>query len=332
MIDERKPQIRAKRRRSYVEREVAGLQPSRADKRAGGYPNKTLIFFGNERLATGVTSQLAVLKALERAGYEIVAVVSSQQPGGNSRIVRALEIAEYAKQKQIPYLSSLNPQQIRALVKKSKVEVAILVAFGQIVPASVIDLFAKGIINIHPSLLPRYRGPTPIETAILDGARKTGVSLMQLAPKLDAGPVYIQQSLKLSNKDTKQGLADKLGQLGADLLIKELPRILNGYLQPKPQRGRASYSRLLTKTDGRLTFRHSATRVERQVRAYAGFPKAAANLGGYSVIITKARIVRNFGNDQLVVKCSPGFLEIVELIGPSGRTMSGADFKRGYRV
>src|SRR5581483_9225315 len=130
-------------------------------------------------------------------------------------------------------------------------EAAVLVAFGRIIPQPIIDLFPKGIINIHPSLLPKLRGPTPIETAILDGLTETGVSLMRLEAKMDAGPLYSQQKISLNGDETKLELATKLNKVGAELLINSLPAILDGSLIPKPQNNsKATYTKLITKDDG----------------------------------------------------------------------------------
>jgi len=290
-----------------------------------------LIFFGNERLATGVTTSLPVLRALLAAGYEVVGIIVSERPGGASRRSRELEIEALAKTHQIAIHRSPTPAQILAAVKKEQPAIGVLAAYGRLVPTEVIEAFPVGIVNLHPSLLPKYRGPTPIETAILDGARRTGVSLMSLAAKLDAGPLYAKKAIYQPAKITKQALADRLDKLGAELLIKHLPAIVSGQLRPRAQSAkRATYSQRLSKANGRISWRRPATMIERQIRAVAGYPKAAARVGAHQVIITKARLVNDFGNNQLIIKCLPGYLEILELVAPSGRTMSGSDFKRGY--
>ncbi len=294
--------------------------------------SKKVVFFGNERLATGVTSDLPVLKALTQAGYDIAAIVTSQRPAGNSRIVRDLEVAEYAKDKQTTYFTSLDRQQIADLAANSKVEVGILVAFGQIVPAEVIELLPKGIINVHPSLLPHYRGASPIEQTILDGAEVTGLSLMQLVPEMDAGPLWAQTVLQLSGQESKQELADELGQVGGDLLVAALPAILKGHTKPWPQDGKATYTKRLRKSDGQIGWGVPAEVIERKVRAYSGFPKATVQVAGHQVVILKARVAKNASDGALVLPAKSGYLEIQQLIAPSGRTMSGADFKRGYQI
>ena len=298
--------------------------------------SKKLIFFGNERLATAVTTTAPTLQALISTGYEIVAVIASHTDSV-SRQKRDLEIGLVARSHGIPVILS-GKIDLSTKVKRHQTDAAVLVAFGKLIPQAVIDLFPKGIINIHPSLLPKLRGPTPVETAILDGVTETGVSLMRLSAKMDAGPVFIQKRIAIEGAETKQELADKLLNEGVDLLIKNLPAILEGTLKPKPQIDtQATYTKLFKKEDGVMDFGQPAEILERQVRAYSGWPKSQAKIFGHQVIVTKAHIAKDKKDGNLVMKClpagrqaSPSYLEILELVGPSGKTMSGADFLRGY--
>jgi methionyl-tRNA formyltransferase len=179
------------------------------------------------------------------------------------------------------------------------------------VPEEIIDIFPKGIVNIHPSLLPLHRGPIPVESVILDGSAKTGVSLMQLVKAMDAGPVYAQDEVELSGQETKQALTDRLLLKGRDMLIKHLPSILSGELAPKPQNdSEATYDQLITKDDGLLDWNKSAHELERQIRAYAGWPRSRAKLGQVDVIITAAHAVPSQGPDD-----PTGHIEIVPEAG-----------------
>jgi len=293
--------------------------------------SKKLIFFGNERLATAVSTDIPVLKTLIENGYEITTVVSNYTPG-RSRNSRELEIAEVTGTHNIPLLLPEKLTEIKDQLQALGAEAAVLVAYGRIVPTDIIDIFPHGIINIHPSLLPKYRGPTPIEQAILDGVSKTGVSLMKLAAKMDAGPVFAQKTMGLSGKETKQDLADKLLQLGSELLIENLPAILDGSLTPKDQdNAHATYSQLLKRQDGLVNWSLSADKIERQIRAFTGFPKSQAKILGHDVILTKARVAKDKNDGDLVIKCRGSWLEIQELTAPSGRTIAGKDFLHGYK-
>lgn len=291
--------------------------------------SNSLIFFGNERLATATTTTAPVLKALVAAGYKIEAVIT-----GHTDIVsrqkRPLEIGVIAQSYNIPVLL-LGKLNLAAKLEKHRTEAAILVAFGGLIPRTVIDLFPKGIINVHPSLLPKLRGPTPIETTILEGLTETGVSLMKITSIIDAGPVYAQEKIDLSGHETKLELAEKLGNAGAELLINNLEAILAGRLLPKVQdETKSSHTNRITKEAGSVDWSKPPALLEREVRAFAGWPKSQAKIHGNDVIITKARIAKGLSDGDLVMPAGTGWLEVEELIAPSGRTMSGADFLRGY--
>lgn len=292
--------------------------------------SKRLVFFGNERLATAVDTDVPTLRTLVVAGYEVVAVVASQtEPVSRSK--RQLEIIDVAHAYHIPVLLPAKLSEIKGQLEKTGADFGILVAYGKIIPQEIIDLFPKGIINIHPSLLPKLRGSTPIETAILNGLEETGVSLMKVTSEMDAGPVYIQRKIQLTGKETKPEAAQKLLKEGCDLLISNLESILNGKLSPEVQdETEATYTKLLTKQDGLIDFNESAEVLDRKIRAFVGFPKARAKVFGKDIVITKAQAVPSKNKVGLTLECNPGYLEVLELIAPSGRTMSGADFIRGY--
>jgi methionyl-tRNA formyltransferase len=293
--------------------------------------SKKLIFFGNERLATGVSTTAPLLQALIKDGYEICAVVSNFTKS-QSRSARELEIEVVAKAHNIPLLLPENLGQIAEQLEDYQAQAGILAAYGKIIPQAIIDIFPRGIINLHPSLLPLYRGSTPIETAMLSGDKATGVSVMNLVAKMDAGAVYAQQEVALSGTETKQELADSLGKLGAKLLAQTLPDILDGKYLAKPQNhAKATYTKRIAKEDGILDWSKPVENLEREVRAYAGWPKSVTRVYGQKIIVTKAKVVDGLIENELVMHNHAGFLQIEELVAESGRTMSGADFVRGYK-
>lgn len=255
-----------------------------------------LVFFGNERLATGVMTDAPTLRALVAAGYHVAAVVSHYERG-KSRTARDLEIAAVAEEHGIPLLLPDKPAEIADQLASYGAEAAVLVAYGKIVPQSVIDIFPRGIINIHPSLLPLHRGPIPLEAVMLEGATETGVSIMRLAREMDAGPVYGQVRHYLTGSETKQALADTLLVAGGKLLLELLPAILDGSLEPVPQDdAAATYDNLLSKDDGQLDFSKPAARLESEIRAYAGWPGSRTLIGGKDVVVTAAHAVADGGN------------------------------------
>ena len=293
--------------------------------------NKRLVFFGNERLVSGLKhTDAPILRGLIENGYNVVAVVSHHSDGA-SRNNRELEVAEIAEAHGIPLLLPNKPSEIIDDLRALNADAAILVAYGRIIGQSVIDIFPQGIINIHPSLLPKYRGPTPIEAAIINGDAQTGVSIMQLTASMDEGPVFAQITVDLKGSETKFELYDVLAKKSADLLFDVLPQILSGELAPNAQQGEPTYSRLLDKNDGRLDLMAlTAHQAERRVRAYLGYPKTTRTILDQPVIITKAHVSTE-QKTPLDLVCQDGeFLSIDELIGPSGRSMSGAAFLNGY--
>lgn len=294
--------------------------------------SKTIVFFGNERLTSGIKSTDApLLRGLIEYGYTVAAVVS-HHTDSNSRNNRPLEVAEVAKAHNIPVLLPNKPSEIINQLKSYNAEAAVLVAYGKIIPQSVIDIFPKGIINIHPSLLPKYRGPTPIEAAIRNGDSSTGVSIMQLTAGMDEGPVFAQEIVPLKGTETKFELYDVLSQKSAELLFYTLPRILDGTLKPTPQNDtEATYCSLLKKEDGRLNLSElTAAEAERTVRAFLGFPKTKLTFGTHTIIVTKAHVSQT-QKTPLDFICRDGaYFSVDELIAPSGRSMTGQAFLQGY--
>lgn len=294
--------------------------------------NKRIVFFGNERLVSGLKkTEAPILQGLISRDYTVVAIVSHHTES-NSRNQRELEVAKIAKQHNIPLFLPGNPSDIASELKALNADIAILVAYGRIIRQEIIDIFPQGIINIHPSLLPRYRGPTPIESAILNGDTETGVSIMQLSAGMDEGPVYAQETLILTGTETKFELYSKLLPLTEQLFFDTLPAILDESLQPQPQDPtQVTYSHLFTKADS-VFHPHalSANEAERKVRAHLGFPKTKFTIFHQPVIITKAHVVHQ-KEIPLDIECRDGnFLRIDELIAANGKTMAAQAFMNGY--
>lgn len=298
-----------------------------------------LIFFGNERLATGVSTTVPVLRALIAAGYDVVAVISNYERG-SSRSNTTLEIESVARDNNIPFLSPSRLTDIAADIKSMQPTAGILVAYGKKVPESIIQIFPKGIINLHPSDLPLHRGPTPIESIILDGSTETAISIMQLTAPLDAGPIYAKRLLKISGHETKQVLADMLMTNGCELLIQALPAILSGQIVPTPQDDTsASYDQLIKKDDGKINWGKPASRIEREIRAYANWPKSYTKLADKDVIITSASIFDLSGSPgsvhiidkQIIVCCGQGSLNIQKLKPAGKKEMVAGEFLAGHR-
>lgn len=300
--------------------------------------SKRLVFFGNERIATGVDTDAPHLRMLIEEGYQITAVVAKHEPA-RSRKARMLEVQAVADMHHIPVLTPNKLADIKSELLGMDAEAGILIAYGKIIPESIIGLFPKGIINIHPSLLPLHRGPTPVESVILHNDVKTGVSIMALAKEMDAGPIYAQSELELMGNETKQELADILSDIGVSMLREVLPGILDGSVVALPQdHSCATYGRLVTKEDGRLDWDKSAAELEREIRAYAGWPGSTTELAGKHVVITDS-VVSNIegeagcvvaNNKELHICCNRGSLQILRLKPAGKQEMTAQAFLAGH--
>lgn len=289
--------------------------------------SQPIVFFGTEEYS------LWVLQALVEAGYPIVAVVTKPDTKkGRGLRVSEPAIKTYARDHGIAVWQPAKLTDAIDDIKALNNPAAVLVAFGRIIPQSILDLFTPGIINVHPSLLPLYRGPSPVEAAISNRDAKTGVSIMQLTKEMDAGPVYIQIPYVLDQSETKPELYRTLFTLGANILVKELPAILERQIPALPQDERqATYCQLLSKADSILQLTTTTPGdAEARIRAHIGFPRTRLRIGQHDVIVTKAHAVLD-KQTPLDLECSNGaFLSIDELVAPSGKTMNAAEFLRGY--
>lgn len=299
-----------------------------------------IIFFGNERLATGVTTECKTFQALVDNGYDVAALVLHNM-AATSRKQRPVEIAARAAAHNIPVLTPHKLADIAPQLQALDPAIGVLVAFGKIIPQAIIDLFPSGIINIHPSKLPRHRGPTPLESVLLSGESETAVSIMQLVQAMDAGPVYAQQTVGVQPGITKQAFADQISEIGAAMIIDALPTILDGQLQPVPQNeAEATYDQLISKQDSVLDWQQPAAALERQIRAYAGWPKSTAQLGGHQLIIAAAEVIPETGpagtfradKKSLTVFCGQDALAIT-IVQPAGKKeMPIQAFLTGYQL
>lgn len=285
-----------------------------------------IVFFGTENFS------LDSLVALVENDFDIVAVVTKpDQPKGRGHKLTAPAVKTYALDHNIPVWQPAKLSEIKQPLLDLGPITGVLVSYGKIIPQSIIDLFTPGIINLHPSLLPRYRGPTPIESAIYNGDQSTGVSIMRLSAAMDAGPVYYQHKQRLTGSETQPMLYDTLGRIGAAKLVETLPSIIGGQLEAVDQDdSKASYCRLLYKSDSLLVpADQTAVQAERKVRAHLVYPKTKYQIADHLVTITKAH-VSSQAKSPLDIACQTDFLSIDELVAPSGRTMSAQDFLRGY--
>jgi methionyl-tRNA formyltransferase len=219
-------------------------------------------------------------------------------------------------------------------------DLIVVAAFGQILRKDVLDLPRFGCINVHASLLPRWRGAAPINAAILHGDEETGITIMKMDVELDTGPILSQRSIDLTREDTAGSVFEKLSQLGADLLIETLPDYLDGKIQPVPQPEEgATYAPMLKKEEGKLDFTRPAEELERRVRAFNPWPGAFMDFNRAVLKIRRAHVEtgeaeagqRLIYRDQPAVGAGVGLL-ILDEVQPAGKkSMSGKSFLAGAR-
>jgi methionyl-tRNA formyltransferase len=241
-------------------------------------------------------------------------------------------------------MSVLQPLKIREpdaieAMKGSQPDLVIVVAYGQILPKSLLEIPCLGCVNVHTSLLPRWRGAAPIQYAILHGDRETGVTTMYMDEHMDTGDIILQRSELIRPDDTSATLHDRLAKLGAELLVETVARIAEGKAPRVKQDGtHATYARKIAKEDGHIDWTKSAIEIERQVRAFNPWPSAYTQLGDLMLKIWKAEVAENVtGNPGealagFVVATSHGGLRVLELQPANGKRMAVDAFLRGHPV
>ena len=288
-----------------------------------------IIFFGTEDFSA------VSLQKLINEGFEIGGIITKPDSRkGRGQKLQTPKVKQIGEKFNIPVLQPQKISEITDFVKKFEKPAGILVSFGRIIPQEIIDLFTPAIVNVHPSLLPKYRGPSPIESAILNGDEKTGVSLMKLSKEMDAGDVYSQEEIKLSKTETASGLYKTCGEIGAEMLVRDLPKIISGEIKGQKQDdSQAEYCQLLKKSDALLSQdKQTAEQAEQQIRAFEIFPKSKIKLGEHLIIVKSAKVVSsNPENSPLTLKFAEGtFLKIERLITPNGKETTAESFENGY--
>jgi methionyl-tRNA formyltransferase len=250
-------------------------------------PSSTrLVFMGSPEFAE------PSLQRLIDAGYCIAGVYTQpDRSGGRGRRLLAQPVKRLAEEAGLPVLQppSLRRPEAVAELATLRPDAIVVVAFGQILRPAVLSLPPKGVLNVHASLLPRYRGASPIAAALLNGDEETGVSIMLLDEGMDTGPILTQQTEAILPQDTAGSLNERLALLGADLLLATLPRWLEGEIEPQAQdEAQATTTRLIAKADGLLDWSLTARELWRRVRAYTPWPGASTTLDGTPIQILQS--------------------------------------------
>jgi methionyl-tRNA formyltransferase len=300
-----------------------------------------VVFLGSGRFA------IPALEALLAAGHEVAAVVT--QPDKEKGRGRALAPPPLKPVALGHGLEVLQPRRIKApealeTLRGLRPDVQVVVAYGQILPRAVIDLAPRGTVNVHGSVLPRYRGAAPVQWAIVNGETETGVSTMLIDEGMDTGPVLLTRKEPIRSSDTAPELEDRLARLGADLLVETLVGLQAGTVSPVPQDAAlATYAPLIRKEDGRLEWTEPAAAIERRVRGFHPWPGVVTTVGGRELKVLRARlepdgageagVVTAVDRDGIVVACGAGTrLRLLEVQPESRKPMPAAAFAAGARL
>jgi methionyl-tRNA formyltransferase len=301
------------------------------------------VFFGTAEIAC------PSLEALAESGFAKVAAVVSQpdRPSGRDLKLHPTAVKSLALKLEIPVLQPERARsedfldELRALAP----DVIVVMAYGQILPKTLLEIPPHGCVNIHTSILPKYRGAAPIQWAILNGDPETGVALMKMDPGMDTGPIIAIARTPITDNDNAQTIHDRLAQIGASLLVEKLPAYIDGSLLPTPQPEGATHARKITKDDGRLNWSETATTLWNRVRALTPWP------GTFTFIpcepkplllkVWKASPISGSGapgeilsvdKDAITVACGTGALQLLEVQREGGKRLPAREFVLGSPI
>jgi methionyl-tRNA formyltransferase len=296
------------------------------------------------RLAMMGTPDFAVpaLDALVNDGHEIACVYSQPaRPAGRGQKPRPSAVEAWAEDHGLAVRTpaSLKTAEEQQAFRELGLDAAIVAAYGLILPPPVLEAPRRGCLNIHASLLPRWRGAAPIQRAILEGDAETGVTIMQMDAGLDTGPMLMSESTAIRDDDTARTLHDRLAEIGAWLILRALDGVAAGSLTPTPQPADGvTYAKKIERDEARLDWRQPASRLARQVRAFDPWPGAFFDFGGERLKVWGAVPVNGGGtpgtvlDDRLAVACGEGALRLTRLQRAGGKILDADAFLRGYPI
>jgi len=300
-----------------------------------------LVFMGTPDAA------VPTLRRCLEDGHEVVAVwTQPDRPAGRGERLREPPIKEYALAQGLTVEQpvKIRTEQMLDLFASYEADVAVVVAYGRILPSTFLHTPRRGCINLHFSMLPRYRGAAPVNWAIVRGESVTGVTTMQIVEELDAGAILLQRETEIGEQETALALMERLSMMGAELLSETLARL--DEIEPQAQsEEKATFAPMLKKEDGLIDWALDAAQIERRVRGFQPWPNAYTKYGSHRLVIWRANVVSDEGmlggegeilkahGDDLIVACGDETLLRIEEAQPEGkRRMSVRDFLNGARV
>lgn len=300
-----------------------------------------IVFMGTPDFAAGA------LEALIKAGHEITAVVTQPDKAkGRSKELQFPPVKECALAHNIPVMQPVKIKTPEAMAELAKYEadIFIVAAFGQILSQTILDMPKYGSLNIHASLLPKYRGASPIQQVIIDGEEETGITIMQMDAGIDTGDMLYKRSIAIEDTDTYETLHDKLKVLGGEAIVEALELLEDGALVPEPQNEElSSHVTLISKEMGNIDFTKAAVEIERLIRGLNPWPSAYTFYKGKQMKVWEAAVEEKTANalpgtvaevtkDTIKVACGEGLLCIKSLQLEGKKRMSAHDFLLGVKV
>lgn len=289
---------------------------------------------------------LESLRALHTAGYVPVAVLTQpDRPAGRGKKMTESPVKQFASGHDIPVWQpeTLKDAGIVEQIAAAKPDLIIVAAYGLLLPQAVLDIPVRGCVNVHASLLPRWRGAAPIQAAILEGDSETGITLMQMEAGLDSGPVLASAAINIGADETAGSLHDRLAALGGELLVRELGAILDGSLEAVPQDdGKVTYAGKIRKQDAVIDWNCTTEQIGRKIRAYDPVPGASFDLDGEIIKCWKAEAVEggegpvgtilSADKTGVYVACKGGVLRLLEIQRPGRKRVTAAEFSNQSKL
>lgn len=299
-----------------------------------------IIFMGTPDFAVGT------LRSLAEAGHEITLVVSQpDKPKGRGHAMVPTPVKVVAEELGISVFQPVKIREAKDVLEKTEADVCVVAAFGQIIPASILHMKKYGCINVHASLLPKYRGAAPIQWAVIDGEKESGVTIMQMDEGLDTGDMLAKAIVPLDEKETGGSLFDKLSEAGGRLCVETLAKLEKGEITPEKQgESPTAYASMLDKKMGNIDWNKSAVVIERLVRGLNPWPSAYTHLDGKTLKIWACDVLPQSASkgesgeilevtkDAIHVQTGDGILVLREIQLAGKARMDAGAFLRGYKV
>lgn len=299
-----------------------------------------IIFMGTPDFAVGT------LRSLAEAGHEITLVVSQpDKPKGRGHAMVPTPVKVVAEELGIPVFQPVKIREAKDVLEKTEADVCVVAAFGQIIPASILHMKKYGCINVHASLLPKYRGAAPIQWAVIDGEKESGVTIMQMDEGLDTGDMLAKAIVPMDEKETGGSLFDKLSEAGGRLCVETLAKLEKGEITPEKQgESPTAYASMLDKKMGNIDWNKSAVVIERLVRGLNPWPSAYTHLDGKTLKIWACDVLPQSASkgesgeilevtkDAIHVQTGDGILVLREIQLAGKARMDAGAFLRGYKV